>query len=231
MGSARLPGKVLMELAGVPVIRRVYERTIQIPGVDHTLVATSDHDRDNPLVEYCHRIGIPTFRGSEFDVLERYFRAAEAAEASVIVRVTADCPLIDPVVSGAVVERFLRCEHCRYGSNVQPRTYPDGLDTEVFPFGALEEAHRTAVEPREREHVTPYIADPSRGGARCSVTHPVDHSHQRWTLDYPEDFEMLDRVANELHSRNQFGNMEQILRILDDHPEIGSINAHLTQPS
>jgi len=156
MGSSRFPGKTLADLAGRPMLSRVVERVSQSRAIDKVVVATSIAVGDDPIAEFCAKEGVLCFRGSEDDVLDRFYRAAKEHGADVVVRITADCPLIDAAVIDRVVERF-QSGDCDYASNVLHYTYPDGLDTEVFSMAALAEAWREAKKPSEREHVTPYL--------------------------------------------------------------------------
>src|SRR5215469_8186363 len=156
IGSTRLPGKVLRDLGGRTVLERVVSRTRKCTLVNEVIVATSVNPGDDVIVEACVRLRVRVFRGSEHDVLDRYFRAAEAAQAQVVVRITSDCPLIDPEVSDQAIRAFLDAR-ADYASNVLERTYPRGLDTEVVALQALECAFREAKEPFQREHVTPFF--------------------------------------------------------------------------
>jgi len=227
MGSSRLPGKVLKPLAGVPVIRQVYSRVRRIPELDDVVVATTQSPKDDVLAAYCERERIPIFRGSEDDVLDRYYQVAGQLNADVVMRITADCPFIDPRVSYRVLRLLVDDPECEYANNSLPRTFPDGLDTEVVRMETLARIWREVADPRYREHVTYYISShPDRFRVR-SVVSPVDYSHHRWTLDRPEDYEMLSRIAEELKRRGQFGYMEEILAILEEHPEIAAINRHI----
>jgi spore coat polysaccharide biosynthesis protein SpsF (cytidylyltransferase family) len=156
MGSSRLPGKTIADVAGRPLLLHVVERTQRARRVDKVVVATTDRSSDDPIADLCQREGIQCFRGSEDDVLDRFYRTAQAHGADVVVRITADCPLIDAAVIDKVIARF-QAGDCDYVSNILRYTYPDGLDTEVFSFAALERAWREAKKPSEREHVTPYL--------------------------------------------------------------------------
>src|SRR5690606_26644314 len=155
-GSRRLPGKVLADLCGAPLLQRVVERAGRVPGVDRVAVATTDAPADAAVEELCSRLGIPCFRGSESDVLDRYYQAAGQWTADRILRITADCPLLDPEVAGLVVSAAMDND-CDYAANINPPTFPDGLDAEVMTRKALDQAWRDARLPSEREHVTLHI--------------------------------------------------------------------------
>ena len=178
MSSSRLPGKVLLDIAGQPMLAHVIERTRLAQTVSQVVVATTDDPADNPLVEFCARLGCPVYRGSQFDVLDRYFQAARQFQAQVIVRITADCPLLDPALVDLTVRYFLGEAGTSlpqpvsgtssetefpwdFAANRLPppwgRTYPIGLDVEVCSFSALARAWQSATHPHQREHVMPYL--------------------------------------------------------------------------
>ncbi len=224
MGSTRLPGKVLLPLAGKPSIQHVIERAERICGVDEVILATSVHPGDTLLSDFCRSRGIQVVRGSESDVLDRYFQTAKAARADTVMRITGDCPLLDPVESAKVLDLF-RSLDVEYVSNTNPPTLPDGLDTEVFRFHALEAAWENAVKPAEREHVTLHIySRPSQFRIK-NLLNAVDLSGQRWTLDNENDYKMLSAVYDELTQREQFGFLKEVLAILEAHPEIKKLNS------
>ncbi len=229
MGSTRLPGKVMKKLAGVPVIKQVFSRVCMIEGLSGVVVATSTLDKDDILAEFCASENIPLFRGSEDDVLDRYVQAARQADAEVVMRITADCPFIDPRRSAEVLDLMLANPDCDYADNITPVTYPKGLDTQVVRRATLERLWEQCDEPEDREHVLTYIREHPEAFITMTVNSPVDYSTHRWTLDLPEDFEMLSRVAVELKENGLFGYQEEILRILDEHPDIREINAHLSR--
>ena len=227
MGSSRLPGKVLLDLAGRPVLRHGVERVRKARLVDRVLVATTDRPGDERIRQFCREQGIVCFGGSETDVLDRYWQAALSAGAGPgdgIVRITADCPLIDPVVIDLVIETFLACG-ADYVSNVQPPTFPDGLDVEAFKFSALQTAWKEARLVSEREHVTPYLRNHPEKFSRRNVSHLQDLSALRWTLDEPADYALLQKVVGALNEKNPDFHMEDVLQILAEHPEWQELNA------
>lgn len=198
MGSTRLPGKVLMALHGKPMLAHVLERAGAVPGIDTVIVATTVHDRDNPIAEFCRRWQVPCYRGSEDDVLDRYYRASVLDRLQAVIRITADCPLLDPAVVERVVAEFL-VSGADYCSNVHPPTYPDGLDVEVMRIEALERAWCEAADPFEREHVTPYIwrrpfAVDESGFTMSNVADAHDRSALRWTVDTAADLEHVRQL-------------------------------------
>ena len=228
MGSSRLPGKVIMDLAGKPLLARVVERAAAIPHVDRVILATTTAERDRPLLRLARTCGAETFAGSENDVLDRYYQAARVFRAKTIVRITADCPLLDPKVAGQVVRRFMKGD-CDYVCNSLPPTFPDGLDTEVFSVDALERSWREADLPSEREHVTPYIRKNPEKFRVVNVENDRDLSDMRWTVDEAKDLEFARAVYTYLHSAGVFFGMDDVLKLLAEHRELCEINPGLTR--
>ncbi len=226
MGATRLPGKVLLPLGGKPAIQHVIERAKLIPGISQVIIATSTSPIDDPLAQFCDSIDVPVFRGSENDVLDRYYHAALLYKADVIVRITGDCPLIDPVESGKVIEKFFEMD-CGYVSNTNPPMLPDGLDTEVFSMATLTKAWENAKKKSEREHVTLYIYSNPSEFKIGSVLYPEDLSLYRLTLDEGNDYALLREVFDILEKRGQFGYLYEIMQILKENPEIFEINQHI----
>lgn len=226
LGSTRLPGKVLMPIAGREMLCHVLARTVAVPGVDRTVLATTTNPEDDALVELAAREGVPSARGSVEDVLDRFHAALRAYPADALVRVTADCPLLDPAVSGHVVADYLAHRAgADYVSNVEPPTYPDGLDTEVFSADALERVWREAGLSSDREHVTTYIRDRRHGFVLRNVRHDLDLSAHRWTVDEPRDLEFVRAVYEALapDGRRLFG-MDEVLELLRVRPELSALN-------
>jgi spore coat polysaccharide biosynthesis protein SpsF len=227
MGSTRLPGKVLLDLAGETVLARVVNHVRRSHLIAETLVATTNHSADDPIVEECRMFGVAISRGDENDVLDRYFQAAQALSAEAVVRITSDCPLIDPEITDKTIAAFL-ASRPDYASNVLERTYPRGLDTEVFSMDALGRAWSEAREPYEREHVTPYIHEHPEKFKLLSVTGDEDHSDHRWTVDTPEDLEFVRAVYARVGNKTEFS-WRDVLSVLDRHPELSEINRSVTQ--
>ncbi|NOS67204.1 MAG: glycosyltransferase family protein [Candidatus Peribacteraceae bacterium] len=224
MTSSRLPGKILADIEGTPELLHVVRRARASEAFGEVVVATSTDPTDDPVEAFCTEKKIPCFRGSLDDVLDRYAKAAAAYEADIITRLTADCPLLDPAVIKRVVEEFKTGKY-DYVTNSLERTFPKGLDAEVFSRAVLEKAAAEARKPDEREHVTPYMHDPKlfRIG---HVTQTQNRGSLRWTVDYPEDLAFVRAVFKELGNRI-FG-QDEILALLERHPEIGKINAHIS---
>ncbi len=233
MGSSRLPGKVLADLAGKPALERVVERVAAASRVDRVAVVTSNLPHDDTLETVCAAAGIMCLRGSETDVLDRFHQATTELRAERIVRITADCPLIDPTVIDALIELVGNQGDVSYASvatgAIRPdrgyRRFPDGFDAEVFDSTVLETAWLEAREPYEREHVTPFIwRHPGRFSARL-LEAPFDLGDERWTIDYPEDLELVREIYTRLYvPGRQFG-YEDIVALLNANPDLRMINS------
>jgi spore coat polysaccharide biosynthesis protein SpsF len=224
MSSSRLPGKIMADINGKPMVRRVVERARQSRMIDSVVVATSDHPDDDILTDYCSRSGIPCLRGNLNDVLDRYYSAACSIGADILIRLTADCPLLDPTIIDRVIGVF--CEgDFDYVSNTLECTYPDGLDTEVFSFAVLERAWREARLKSEREHVTSYIYKHPEVFRCGGVKHAEDLSAMRWTVDRPEDL-MFVRAVYAHFGTSDFG-MTETVEFLKTAPHLSRINAHI----
>jgi spore coat polysaccharide biosynthesis protein SpsF len=227
--SSRLPAKVLADVGGEPMLARVVARVRQAKAVDDVYVATSTAASDDPVAALARGRGWPCVRGPLDDVLERFRLAADASGASVVIRITADCPFIDPEVIDRVVTAFrVAAPPVDYASNVWPsRTYARGLDTEVFTREALERAAATATLPGHREHVTQFIYQNENLFRTLNVTAADDTSHHRWTVDTEEDMR-LARVLYE-HLRSIEFRTRDVLTLLEQHPEWTMINATVKQ--
>lgn len=229
MGSIRLPGKVLSDLGGKSMLARVVERLRRTRLITEVLVATTDTAADDIIVAECRKRSVPVSRGDQKDVLDRYFRAAQLAKAEVVVRITADCPLIDPEITDKTIAGFLEAGP-DYASNVLKRTYPRGLDTEVMSVATLELAWRQARKPYEREHVTPYIYEHPDEFKLSSVTGEEDHGAHRWTVDTPEDLEFVRAVYERFAPDDTFS-WRDVLDLLQREPELVELNRSVQQKS
>ncbi len=227
MGSTRLPGKVLKDIGGCSALTRVVRRARRARLLDAVVVATTVEIADEIIMDECARLQVAAFRGSELDVLDRYVQAARAFEAEAVVRITSDCPLIDPEVIDLTVRAF-REQAPDYASIGLKRTFPRGLDTEVMTIAALERAGREAREPYQRVHVTPYLYQHPELFRLLEVTGPHDYGHYRWTLDTPADLDFIRAVYARLHNTDEFG-WRDVLRVLEREPELIEINRHVTQ--
>lgn len=227
MTSSRLPGKILADLGGKPMLAHVVERVRQAKTVQQVVVATTADASDNPVADFCRQQGYDCFRGSLFDVLDRFYQAARVYRADVIVRITADCPLIDPLVIDRTVEAFF-AHQVDFAANRLPppwkRTFPIGLDTEVCTFAALERAWREAGQPHEREHVMPYLYE-EEGRFKVHVIHAgQDYGNLRWTVDTPEDLTAM-RALFALFDNQPPLSWLEVLPVWLQHPEVQSLNA------
>jgi spore coat polysaccharide biosynthesis protein SpsF len=227
MGSTRLAGKVLKDLAGDTVLARVINRTRRAKLLTEVVVATSELVSDDVIVRECERLRAPCFRGDEADVLDRYYRAAQHFAADVIVRITSDCPLIDPELIDAVV-RALQEQAVDYATNALVGTYPRGLDVEVFNLEALVRAAKCATQAYERTHVTPYIYENPGLFNIVSVSAEENYSAFRWTLDTMEDLEMIRAIYGHFAKRDDFG-WREVLKLMEDAPELAKINSMVRQ--
>ena len=232
MASKRLPGKVLLELGGQTVLHRVIRRLSFCQYVDEVVVATTDQNADDPIVSEAERCRATVVRGSESDVLSRYYLAGESVAATDIVRITADCPLIDPQVIDQLIMRFRQRRELGspldYLSNVHPRTFPRGLDAEIFTMDGLRTAHIEVVETFQREHVTPFFyLNPTRFRLE-NMTQPIDQSSLRWTLDEPTDLAFFQAIYRHF-SPEQFVSTELVLQLLSKYPKLSQINALVEQ--
>jgi spore coat polysaccharide biosynthesis protein SpsF len=228
MGSTRLPGKVLKDLAGETVLARVVNRTRRATLLNEVLVATSTLSADDVIVKECEHLGVPVFRGDEADVLDRYYRAAQQFLADYVVRITADCPLIDWELIDATIRAALD-QQADYATNSLVLTYPRGLDVEVFKADALRRAWSAAREEYQRSHVTPYLYENPQLFKVVSIVNQVDHSRYRWTLDTSADLELIRSVYD------RFGNRDfrwtDTVALMEREPELADLNLNVRQKS
>lgn len=228
-GSTRFPGKVMLPLAGAPLLQRMVERVQTITGKVECVVATTTDISDDPIRKLCKKINVKCFSGHPTDLLDRHYKAAKEEQADFVIKIPSDCPLIDP----AVIERILRfhhnsIRHYDYISNLHPASYPDGNDVELMTIESLEIAWNEAKKKYEREHTTPFLwENPNRfkiGNIAWEAGLDYSMSH-RWTIDYQEDYDFIKRVYNELWTPNHPGfSLYEILGLLVLKPELCSIN-------
>lgn len=227
MGSSRLPGKVLEVFAGKSALEHCVERTRACAAIDEVIIATTTKPEDDVLVEVCRARGWRWSRGSEHDVLDRYYQAARALAPSHVVRITSDCPLIDPEVIGGLIARY-RAGDLDYASTSLPApTFPIGISAEVMRFEALERAWREDTDPAWREHVTPYIYRHPELFRIAGFGCEADYTHHRWTLDTPEDATLIRLLLDHLAGRPS--GWRDALAVMDAHPEWQAINAAIVQ--
>lgn len=231
MGSSRLPGKVLLPLAGRPLLVRMVERVQRARLAGTVAVATTTDAADDAVAACCAAHGIPCFRGDALDLLDRHYQAARHYGADIVLKIPSDCPLIDPAVIDQVLGVYLENpDQYDFVSNLHPATFPDGNDVEVMRFEALETAWREARRPLEREHTTPYFwenPDQFRLANVVWATNRDFSMSHRWTIDYPEDYEFINAVYEALHPANPAFGLDDILRLLEQRPDITQFNAHL----
>jgi spore coat polysaccharide biosynthesis protein SpsF len=235
LGSARLPGKVMMPILGKPMLQHIVERLRSVEAIDKVVVATSVSGKDDRLAEFCDDCSIPFYRGSEEDVLDRFYHVAKNFGGEHLIRITGDCPLIDPLVVSRLIAYYFQngfyfCGVAA-GAGVADREvvgrYPDGLDAEIFSMDILTTTWREAIRQLHREHVTPFIwQQPER--FRLGTLYPDngDYSHCRWTIDNLEDFKLVQWIYEQLYPDNPYFDMEEILDLLNRHPEKASENRH-----
>ncbi len=228
MGSTRLPGKILEDLAGRSMLARVVNRTRRAEGLADVVIATTLNPHDDVVEQYCAAEGWHSYRGSEDDVLDRYYQAALAFGADVIVRITCDCPLIEPEIIGRATRELISSyPEADYVSNTLTRTFPRGLDVEVMTLDALERAWREDDDPAWREHVTPYIyRHPERFKIR-NILSEEDFSAMRWTVDTAEDLDFVREIYRRF--KDDTFNWKQVLQLLEANPELAEINREVTQ--
>jgi glutamate-1-semialdehyde 2,1-aminomutase len=226
MGSTRFPGKVMQPILGTPLIELLLERLSGAKELSQIIVATSDDAANAPLAAHVAKLGYLVYRGSEQDVLDRYYEAAKLSDAQILVRITGDCPLVDPALVDSVVAAFRNAD-VDYACNTEPQTYPDGLDIEVFSLRALRCAWLEARRQSEREHVTPYIRESGRFRT-LQLPHSENLSAARWTVDEPADFEVIRAVFEHFQPRRDFG-WQEVLQLLRSRPELFAANRHLVR--
>jgi spore coat polysaccharide biosynthesis protein SpsF len=230
MGSTRLPGKVLQKIAGKTVLEHVVTRVKKSNEVDEIVIATTDKQEDDILVEEIRRLNTKYYRGSEDDVLSRYYYSAFENNADIIVRITSDCPLIDPFVTDKLISFFKKNTYdivSNAGSDLGERTFPRGLDTEVFAFEQLRSAFEKSTEEYQREHVTPYIYEHS--DKIYYYKNNEDFSKYRWTLDTPEDMELIKQIYEQLYKGYHDFYLEEIINLFKEQPDLYKINQHIEQ--
>jgi spore coat polysaccharide biosynthesis protein SpsF len=228
MTSTRLPGKVLREVLGKPLLAFQIERLRQATVVDEIIIATTKNAADDPIVDLCEKLGVSYYRGSEDDVLARFYYAASQANADVVIRVTSDCPLIDPAIIEHIVKTYAD-NSFDYVSNTLVRTYPRGMDVEIFNYQALAQAFNEAELQPEREHVTPFIYNRPGRYKLGTVQDRQDNSSYRWTVDTVEDFNLIKEILEYVYPQNRYFTMQDCLMAYECNPHWLSINAHIEQ--
>ncbi|KGE18058.1 cytidylyltransferase domain-containing protein [Paenibacillus wynnii] len=231
MESTRLPGKIMKEVVSKPLLEYQIERVRQAKTIDQIVIATTTKDAEQPIIDLCKRMSVDYYRGSEEDVLSRYYQAACYYGAEIVVRLTSDCPLLDPAVIDEVITVFLsNSERYDYVSNTIERTYPRGYDVEVFSMKVLEQAYKEASYAAEREHVTSYLYQHPEVFRLGQVKQTTDLSSYRLTVDTEADFELIARLITALYKRRiERFTLDDVVSILQENPEWVLLNAHIEQ--
>jgi len=230
MSSTRLPGKVLLPVLGKPLLAYQIERLRQVKEADEIVILTTTNKADDQIVTFCEAQNVLFFRGDEEDVLARYYHAALERRPDAIVRITSDCPLIDPEIVDQVIRAFRYAKPpVDYISNTLQLTFPRGLDVEIFSFKALQEAFLKAREAYEREHVTVYLYRHPKQFKLQNISSPIPLAHHRWTVDTLEDFQLIKLILEALYQTQPYFRLQEVIALLQKHPEWGQINAHIQQ--
>jgi spore coat polysaccharide biosynthesis protein SpsF (cytidylyltransferase family) len=229
LGSSRLPGKTLMIIKGETLLGHLIKRIKVSKYVTDIIISTTTNKIDDAIVEFARERNVRVYRGSEEDVLDRFYKTAMEYRLGTIVRVTPDCPMLDPSVMDRVISKYLSGDYDYVSNTIKP-TYPDGFDTEIFSFQALERAWREAKLYSEREHVTPYIVKNPKLFRLYNVEKDgEDLSWMRFTVDTPEDYEFISKIFEKLYDTKDIFYMDDILEILRENPELCSINKGISR--
>lgn len=228
MSSTRLPGKVMMKLEKKPILEHVVSRVSRARGIDEVVVATTINLADLPIVEFCAQNGIRVFCGSEENVLDRFFQVAKLIKPRNIVRITADCPMIDHREIARVVAVHARGGY-DYTANSISGKCADGEDVEIFKFSALEESWKRAKLASDLEHVTLYIKRFPKKFKLRDTPGPLDLSNERWTVDRKEDLQFARATFGKLYKKDSFFGIRDVLRLLEENPKMGMINNHIVR--
>lgn len=228
MGSTRLPQKVLMDISGRPMILRILERLKNVR-IAHKIIIAIPKTKDNKKLEILlKKNGFVVFKGSEKDVLSRYYMAAKNYGIDVVVRITSDCPLVDPEIIDSVIKKHL-WSGADYTTNTLEMTFPRGLDTEVFNFDALERAYKEAKKNYQREHVTSYIREHPEKFRSVNIRNNKDISSMRWTVDEANDLKFVREIFKGLYAENKIFLTKDVLNFLKKYPQIAQINKNVKQ--
>lgn len=229
MNSTRLPGKVLRKVLGIPLLQFQIEKVRRSSRINEVIIATTTNEMDDPIIELCKELDVSYFRGSENDVLSRYYECALNNEVDVIVRLTSDCPLIDHNIIDQVINTYLKNQDYDYVSNTLQRTFPRGYDTGVLCFKTLKEIYELAKKDSEREHVTLYLHHNPQKYNLMNVKSNIDYSSYRLTVDTREDFELISQVLTKLYPKNPHFTFDDVINIMIENPGLKKINEHIEQ--
>ncbi|WP_088013977.1 cytidylyltransferase domain-containing protein [Gottfriedia acidiceleris] len=229
MGSTRLPGKVLLKVLNKPLLAYQVERVKRSKLINEIVIATTTNDIDQEIVDFCELMSLSYYRGSEEDVLSRYYEAASIYKADIVVRITSDCPLIDPNIIDLVINEYMiNMNQIDYASNTIQRSFPIGMDIEVMSFSLIESINRLNLSQSFREHVTPYVYNSGNFKIR-QVLQETDKSHLRLTVDTREDFILISKIMEELYPKNPFFTIQDLYDLFDKKPQLLMINQHIKQ--
>jgi len=231
MGSTRLPGKVLKIVEGKSLLEHLIDRLKYAKRINKIVIATTVNRKDDAIVDLCKRIKIDWFRGSEEDVLDRYYQCARKYKAKIIIRVTSDCPVIDPEIIDKMIDCYFKNkDEVDYLSNVIPvRTYPLGLDVEIFSFSSLKRAWKEAKKQPDREHVTPYIYMHPKNFKIYNFKDRKNYSKYRWTVDTQEDLNLIKEIYSHLYKPDRIFLYRDILKLFEENPTLANINKNVKQ--
>ncbi len=224
MGSTRLPGKILKDILGEPMLLKLVKRVRLCRTLDEIIVATTSLTEDDVVKNFCIKNNIKVFRGDALDVLKRYFSAAKQFEAEIIVRLTGDNPLFDPEIIDHAVSKFIELKNSQTIDYLSTQNYPYGMNVEVLSFAALEKAYNLSTEPYDREHVTPFIYRNENKFSIYFQKSPKDYSSFRLTVDTQQDFELIEIIYNELYPQKEIFFLNDILKLFERQPELIKIN-------
>lgn len=230
MGSSRLPGKVLMKVDDKPLLKFMIDRVRKSKLVDKIIIATTEDPKDDPIAMFCKENSIDFYRGSENDVLDRFYQAAKLYNPETVIRLTADCPLVDPEFIDKTIELYNN-NNVDYAANTVPpekKKYPDGSDVEVFKFSALKRAWEESTDPKDREHVTFYFWKHGKNFTTAMLDNEYNWGKYRITIDYKEDFIVVEKIIQQLKKQGKEGSTSEIIELLQNNPEIENINANYT---
>jgi len=236
MGSNRLPGKVLLPILGKPMLGHIVDRVRTVPSIEQVVVAVPNDGANEVLRRFCADNKITHFAGSETDVLDRYYQAAQQFEADPVIRITADCPIADPQLIEKLIQRYKSCGYDHIGvaagagaDRIDKGRYPDGLDAECFGFSALDRAWHDATDPRDREHVTRYIWN-NKQIFRCGdLTADVVYPKLRLTVDHAEDFALVSKIYESLYSERSPFLLSDVMNFLERNPGLVQVNRRWTE--
>lgn len=228
MGSTRLPGKVMKPLCGKPILWHIITRISYSKQIEKIIIATTDKEEDKVIVKLAEEMGVAFYRGSSDDVLDRYYQAARKFNVDPVVRITADCPLIDPEIMDNIIDYYLKGDYDYVSNGLKP-TLPDGLDTEVFSFKSLEKAWAEAKKPSEREHVTSYIYNHPELLKIHNYENDVDLSGMRWVVDEEADYQFISEVYKNLYKDGKIFYVKDIIRLLEEMPELLKLNKGISR--